>query len=171
MRPNISAKVENKQLSQKLHHDNKARERSFAPQDKVYVRKAGSKSPWVPGTIVARNGNVHYEVILDDQRSVRRHIDHIQPRTPAHMETPPQVEIEVSESLDIPCPPTHAYTQSLTHPHTQTHNHPQTHTHTLTHSHTHTHTHIYIHNSPTHTITRLHAHSQFGSLSQVSPAG
>ena len=104
MRPNISAKVENKQLSQKLHHDNKARERSFAPQDKVYVRKAGSKSPWVPGTIVARNGNVHYEVILDDQRSVRRHIDHIQPRTPAHMETPPQVEIEVSESLDIPCP-------------------------------------------------------------------
>ena len=56
-------------------------ERSFAPQDKVYVRKAGSKSPWVPGTIVARNGNVHYEVILDDQRSVRRHIDHIQPRT------------------------------------------------------------------------------------------
>ena len=38
MRPNISAKVENKQLSQKLHHDNKARERSFAPQDKVYVR-------------------------------------------------------------------------------------------------------------------------------------
>ena len=49
MRPNISAKVENKQLSQKLH-DNKARERSFVPQDKVYVRKAGSKSPWIPGS-------------------------------------------------------------------------------------------------------------------------
>ena len=105
MRPNINAKVEGKQLSQKLYHDNKASERTFAPQDTVYVRKAGSKSPWIPGTIMRRNGNVHYDVKLDDQRTVRRHIEHIQPRMTSHTEVSPQQqdEVELSDQLDIPC--------------------------------------------------------------------
>ena len=102
MRPNIGAKVESKQLSQKLHHDNKARERTFVPQDNVYVRKAGQKSPWIPGTIVMRNGNVHYEVKLDDQRTVRRHIDHIKSRTTNHTEVPPPQQDEVTDTVDVP---------------------------------------------------------------------
>ena len=74
---------------------------------------------------MARNGNVHYDVMLDDQRSVWRHIDYIQPRTSAHIETPPpQVEREVSETIDIPCPhdptPTNSLPEEPTAPETVT---------------------------------------------------
>ena len=81
------------------------KERSFVPQDNVYVRKAGSKSPWIPGTIFKRNGNVHYDVKLDDQRIVRKHIEHVQPRITTHVEVPQQQqsEEELSDSLEVPC--------------------------------------------------------------------
>lgn len=108
MRPNISARVESKQLSQSVHHDSKSRERSFLPQDKVYVRTAGSSSPWIPGTTTVKNGSVHYEVRLEDERLVRRHIDHIQPRASMPTESPvsKQVEDGILEPLDIPFPST-----------------------------------------------------------------
>ncbi len=67
LRPNIRAKVENKQLSQKSHHDVRVKERSFFPQDKVYVREAGTNSPWTPGVIVLKQGNLSYEVRLEDK--------------------------------------------------------------------------------------------------------
>ena len=36
LRPNINARVESKQLSQKLYHDNRSRKRSFSPEEKVH---------------------------------------------------------------------------------------------------------------------------------------
>ena len=104
LRPNISARVESKQLSQKSSHDAKARERSFQPQDNVYVREAGTSSPWVPGTIEQKQGCVHYGVRLESGRLVRRHIDHIQSRTPGSNETLVQQQEETPELLDISSP-------------------------------------------------------------------
>ena len=74
----------------------------------MYVRTAGSSSPWIPGTITVKNGSVHYEVRLEDERLVRRHIDHIQPRASMPTESPvsKQVEDGILEPLDIPFPST-----------------------------------------------------------------
>ena len=77
LRPDVRARVESKQLSQKSSHDGSAKERSFKPQDKVYVREAGVNSPWIPGMIESKQGFVHYEVRLEDGRLVKRHIDHV----------------------------------------------------------------------------------------------
>uniref|UniRef100_A0A1X7VG79 Uncharacterized protein n=1 Tax=Amphimedon queenslandica TaxID=400682 RepID=A0A1X7VG79_AMPQE len=66
MRPNITYRVENKQLSQKKHYDSRAKERSLLPQDVVNVRSSGPSSSWIAGKIEARLGNVHYDVMLDD---------------------------------------------------------------------------------------------------------
>ena len=81
LRPNINARVDSKQLSEKLYHNNRSRERSFSPDEEVYLREAGNHSPWIPGVIKLRPSGVHYDVKLEDGRLVKRHINHIQPRT------------------------------------------------------------------------------------------
>uniref|UniRef100_A0A1X7TX04 Uncharacterized protein n=1 Tax=Amphimedon queenslandica TaxID=400682 RepID=A0A1X7TX04_AMPQE len=101
MRPNITSRVENKQLSQKKHYDSRAKERSFMPQDGVYVRSSGPSSLWIAGKIEAKLGNVHYDVRLDDKRLVRRHVDDIQAQV-TESSTPTQPE---PEPLDIPYQP------------------------------------------------------------------
>ena len=115
LRPNIRAKVENKQLSQKSSHDVRVKERSFFPQDKVYVREAGTNSPWTSGVIVSKQGNLTYKVRLEDERIVRRHVDHVQGRTSSSEEPsqteeevfdePSQTEEEMLDDIDIPSPP------------------------------------------------------------------
>ena len=42
---------------------------------------------------------------LDDQRIVRKHIEHVQPRITTHVEVPQQEqsEVELSDSLEVPC--------------------------------------------------------------------
>ena len=46
----------------------------------VYVRNFRSGTTWIPGTIESAIGNVSYEVMLEDSRMVRRHVDHIRQR-------------------------------------------------------------------------------------------
>ena len=103
LRPNISARVESKQLSQKLHHDDRSRKRSFLPQEKVYVREAGNNSPWTAGVIESRRGSVHYEMKMEDGKLVKRHIDHIQPRTSTPTDVPEkQQDEDIFDQIDIP---------------------------------------------------------------------
>ena len=103
LRPDVRARVECKQLSQKSSHDGSAKERSFKPQDKVYVREAGVNSPWIPGMIESKQGFVHYEVRLEDGRLVKRHIDHVQPRYSASPII--QQQEETPHAADVPSPP------------------------------------------------------------------
>ena len=103
LRPDVRARVESKQLSQKSSHDGRVRERSFKPQDKVYVREAGVSSPWIPGMIESKQGIVHYEVRLEDGRLVKRHIDHVQPRYSASPTI--QQQEEIPHAADVPSPP------------------------------------------------------------------
>ena len=55
-----------------------------------------------------KNGSVHYELRLEDERLVRRHFDHIQPRASMPTESPvsKQVGDRILEPLDIPFPST-----------------------------------------------------------------
>ena len=78
LKPNLEARVGNKQLLQQRRYDDKAKERSLEPGNEVYVRTAGSNSPWIPGKIEVKQGLVQYRVILRDGRRVIKHIDHIQ---------------------------------------------------------------------------------------------
>lgn len=80
--PDVNSKVQFRQLSQKSHHDQRARERAFQPGDTVSVRNF-SENNWMPGVIEKASGPLSYQIKLEDGRIVRRHIDHIlaRPRT------------------------------------------------------------------------------------------
>ena len=47
--------------------------------------QSNNDSPWIPGTVAAKLGELTYQVQFDDGRMVRRHIDQIHPR---HLEIP-----------------------------------------------------------------------------------
>ena len=77
VKPDIQARIERKQYH---HPTSKATARSFSSGDMVYVRNFRSGTTWIPGTIQSAIGNVSYEVMLEDSRMVRRHVDHIRQR-------------------------------------------------------------------------------------------
>ena len=43
----------------------------------VYIRSFDGKNKWLPGTATTRQGPLSFRIILDDDRVVQRHIDHI----------------------------------------------------------------------------------------------
>ena len=72
----------------------------------MYVRQAGVNSPWIPGMVEERHGTVHYDVRLEDGRLVKRHIDHMQPRTATSRDTAEESQEDTLEQIDIPSQPT-----------------------------------------------------------------
>ena len=85
LRPNIATRVHMSQDSKKHNYDRKSRSRSFSVEDSVFARQSNIDSPWIPGTVAAKLGELTYQVQFDNGRMVRRHIDQIRPR---HLEMP-----------------------------------------------------------------------------------
>ncbi|XP_043917844.1 uncharacterized protein K02A2.6-like [Protopterus annectens] len=77
VRPNIRAKVERTQWRQKEHHDRRRRERSFLAGDAVMTRNFSYGPKWIPGFIVKSTGPLSYQVRLNGDLLVRRHVDQI----------------------------------------------------------------------------------------------
>ena len=92
LRPNIATRVHMSQASQKLNYDRKSRSRSFSVEDSVFARQSNNDSPWLPGTVAAKLGELTYQIQLDDGRMLRRHIDQIHPR---HLEIPSPEEMVI----------------------------------------------------------------------------
>ena len=46
----------------------------------MYVKDFPEGKTWLPGTIAKKEGKVTYHVLLEDNRVVRRHIDHVRSR-------------------------------------------------------------------------------------------
>ena len=67
-------------MKQKIAHDKKARERTFAKGEKVYVRNFGTGNTWVPGEIAESSGPVSFLVKCGDGKLIRRHQDHMRHR-------------------------------------------------------------------------------------------
>ena len=91
LKPDLQQRVENEQSRQKNAHDQHSRLRSFQPGDTGYAKNFGSSTTnqqWLPGHITDCTGLLSYNIILDDGRSIRRHIDHIRPRTDSTVITP-----------------------------------------------------------------------------------
>ena len=97
---------------QRSHHDCRTRERSFLPHANVYVHRAGINSPWIPGMVEERQGTVHYDVRLEDGRQVKRHIDHMQPRTTMITDTAEESQEDTLEQIDSLHWPLYQYNQS-----------------------------------------------------------
>ena len=101
MKPAVNTRVCSSQFSQKVAHDRSSRQREFSPLDKVYVRESGKDSPWIPGIVESKQGGLTYEVRLDGDRIIRRHIDQIQPHL---VDTTPATEDTLASDLpEIPC--------------------------------------------------------------------
>ena len=81
LRPSLAARVGTAQYHQKRNHDRSSKARQFAIGDPVFVRNFNSGSQWIAGVIIGLRGPVSYTVQLDNEKIVRRHVDHIRART------------------------------------------------------------------------------------------
>ena len=77
--PNVSERVEYRQMQQKLHHDRSNPRKTFTKGEKVYARNFGTSTgqKWLPAVIQEVTGPVSFMVKLHDDRLVRRHLDHL----------------------------------------------------------------------------------------------
>ena len=79
--PSVHAKVQSKQEAMKKVFDQKASPRYFELADNVYSRNYGQRgAKHLPGEVVDKQGSVTYDVLLRDQRCVRRHANQLFPR-------------------------------------------------------------------------------------------
>ncbi len=82
LKPNIDARVEDKQERQKTAHDQHAKDRAFQTGDIVYIRNHGSSdSTWKPGKVIPQHGQMMYNVELPNGQVTRRHVDDIRIKT------------------------------------------------------------------------------------------
>ena len=75
LKPNIDARVEDKQERHKTAHDQHAKDRAFQTGDTVYIQNHGSSnSTRKPGKVISQHGQMMYNV---NGQVTRRHVDDI----------------------------------------------------------------------------------------------
>ena len=96
LHPDEAKAVEQQHLKQKVYHDRHSKDREVNVGDPVYVTKFSSGPCWLPGVVVNKSGPVSFIVKLLDDRTVRRHQDHVRARRAQHF---PEREVypDVSE--------------------------------------------------------------------------
>lgn len=94
----MAPRVEHKQKLQKQQYDQHTKARSFVPDETVFVHNFAQGNTWLAGTIVNAPGPRSYNVKLPDNRIVRRHADHIRPRT---VELPEQSDNVLDDTIPI----------------------------------------------------------------------
>ena len=80
LHPDVSNRVRDHQANQKANHDCYSRQRKFVFEGSVSVRDMGTGPPWLPGAITSMVSPQRCIVLLNDGRSVERHIDHVRHR-------------------------------------------------------------------------------------------
>ena len=88
LKPNLTARVEDKQQQQKTSHDASAKMRVFQVGDEVYVKNHRPGPVWLPGEIVEATGPLSFRVQLEDERVWRCHQDHLRHRVTNPKSTP-----------------------------------------------------------------------------------
>ena len=99
LRPSLGARVQQQQERQKLHSDKSAPLRSFSVNDPVYVSNLPAKDAWLPGVITKELGSRTFEIRLGDNRTVRRHIDHVRDQS-----SNSDISLTQSDWVDTPLP-------------------------------------------------------------------
>jgi len=106
LKPDITARVQQKQLKQKESHDRHARDRCLDVGDSVFTRNFSKGDKWLPGRIVERTGPVSFKVELEGEGLIwRRHQDLIRKR---HVDeipySPVDLELPEDDSKDLEFP-------------------------------------------------------------------
>ena len=82
LRPSTASRVREAQQRQRSSHDVRTRERTFNLTDPVYIRNFSKQNPkWLPGKITEIHGPRSFTITLTTGQVMRRHIEHIRPRT------------------------------------------------------------------------------------------
>ncbi len=95
LRPSTAERVLAKQQAMKERYGGSTRDRTFAPEDKVYT-KLGFEKEWAAATVKDFNGQI-IDLELSDGRRCRRHLNNIlkwrEPEEPSEQATitPPQM--------------------------------------------------------------------------------
>ena len=76
--PDLGGRVRKNQDCQKQGHDRRSRAREFNVGD---AKNYGPGPAWLPGQAVEVSGAVLYTIMLEDGRSVRRHVEQLRSRT------------------------------------------------------------------------------------------
>ena len=84
MHPDEAKALEEQQLKQKVYHNRHAKDRQVNVGDPVYVTNFSSGPCWLPGVVVNKSGPVSFIVKLLDDRTVRRHQDHVRAHRAQH---------------------------------------------------------------------------------------
>ena len=122
--PKIGRRVRQSQASQKLAHDWHAKERTIQEGEAVYASNFRSGPKWMPGVLKQSTGPASFSVQLEDGRLLRRHQDHLIPRSNviqepiADQEVPPQqaaeqLELQPEELLTQPTEPVQSAPQDI----------------------------------------------------------
>ena len=77
----MASHVEHKQELQKQRYDKHTKPRQFVSDEALFVRNFAQGDTWLAGKIVNAPDPCSYNVKLSDDRIVRRHADHIRPRS------------------------------------------------------------------------------------------
>ena len=80
LQPKVKNQVMHSQRKQKQYHDEHCKQRQFLEGYSVYVKDCSGKEEWLPGIITKIQGPLSYLVELEDERVVRRHVDHVKVR-------------------------------------------------------------------------------------------
>ena len=76
--PDVSRKVESRQVKQKELRDQRSL-KQFTENDQVYVQDFTTRKPkWIPGTVGQVTGPSSYRIKLQDGTIVRSHVDHVE---------------------------------------------------------------------------------------------
>uniref|UniRef100_A0A8C5QT05 Gypsy retrotransposon integrase-like protein 1 n=2 Tax=Leptobrachium leishanense TaxID=445787 RepID=A0A8C5QT05_9ANUR len=102
--PDFKGQVQEKQVKQKLYHDQHAKERHLREGDKVYTRNFGVGPSWIPGTVQKQTGPVSCTVALGNGQIVRRHIDQVRNRHVAYPEDLQSLAEPLTQDMEILAP-------------------------------------------------------------------
>uniref|UniRef100_A0A8C5MGF4 Gypsy retrotransposon integrase-like protein 1 n=1 Tax=Leptobrachium leishanense TaxID=445787 RepID=A0A8C5MGF4_9ANUR len=102
--PDFKGQVQEKQVKQKLYHDQHAKERHLREGDKVYTRNFGVGPSWIPGTVQTQTGPVSCTVALGNGQLVRRHIDQVRNRHVAYPEDLQSLAEPLTQDMEILAP-------------------------------------------------------------------
>ena len=82
LRPQPRNRIQSAQYRQKAAHDVHAKERAFHLGDPVFVKNFSKQgTDWLPGKVTKIQGPLSFFITLTTGQEIRRHIDHIRPRT------------------------------------------------------------------------------------------
>ena len=96
LHPNLQGKVQKQQSQMNMNHDKKADGRTVAVGDTVNVKNFSHGPKWMPGVVVKVTGPVSHEVLLSDERVVRRYVNQIQRR---HIDRPKETERQLPPTV------------------------------------------------------------------------